>query len=47
MSALEHVLEILKAELRFVDKDSDYNKAVCNTLEHVIQIVEAHIEDKK
>lgn len=43
MNELNHVLEILKAELRYVDKDTEYNKAVYNTLQHVIEIIEAHI----
>jgi hypothetical protein len=39
---LEHILMILEAELRYVDKNSDFNKGVYNTLEHVIQIIKAH-----
>ena len=42
---LNHILEILQAEARLIEQDSDYNKGVHDTLLHIIKIIESHIEE--
>lgn len=45
MDKLNDILEIIQTELRFIEQDSEYNKAVYDTLLHVIGIIKAHIEE--